>query len=306
MRGSVYYQTGQLTKAIFIEGAKKEDRIDPGHPYYKCLTSYKSMKTYRDVWNNLGNYLKEHWKLKDFEKITAEHIDAYISYKIEYYPSKQYLEKIVSALGKLEDALKRFTLHTYGEPRDYDFSIRQNKLHYARVQKLVADGYYNRVYQNPELIINNLSSIEHKVAAFIQLQGGARSEGVTLIKKEQLKGWEIDPISKEEVGIIETKEKGGKVGDVMVSLEVYGWLEDYFEHYTFFRIKYQEYADDIRQTCLKLDIIPHGSHGFRWTFAQNRVRIYQDHGYSYEQALQGVSWEMKHYRSDITEHYLGI
>jgi hypothetical protein len=91
----------------------------------------------------------------------------------------------------------------------------------------------------------------------------------------------------------------------MVSLEVYGWLEDYFEHYTFFRIKYQEYVDDIRQTCLKLGIKPHGSHGFRWTFAQNRVRIYQDHGYRYEQALQGVSWEMKHFRPDITEHYLG-
>ncbi|MGC9350747.1 MAG: hypothetical protein ACP5D3_02050, partial [Sulfurovum sp.] len=65
MRGSVYYQTGQLTKAIFVEGAKKEDRIDPEHPHYKCMASYKSMKSYRDVWNNLGNYLKEHWKLKD-------------------------------------------------------------------------------------------------------------------------------------------------------------------------------------------------------------------------------------------------
>ena len=46
-------------------------------------------------------------------------------------------------------------------------------------------------------------------------------------------------------------------------------------------------------------------HGFRWTFAQNRVREYQNNGYTYEQALQGVSWEMKHYRASITEHYLG-
>ncbi len=305
MRGSVYYQTGKLTEAIFVEGAKKEDRIDPDHPHYKCMASYKSMKTYRDVWNNLGNYLKEHWKLKDLEKITAEHIDAYISYKIEYYPSKQYLEKIVSALGKLEDALKRFALIQYGEERDYDFSIRQNKLHYARVQKLVADGYHNRVYQNPVQIIENLSDDHHKVAALIQLYGGARSEGVTLIKKDQLKDIVIDPITKNEVGIIETKEKGGKIGDVMIRPYVYEWLEEYFQYNERFKINYQAYADDIRQTCLSLGIKPHGSHGFRWTFAQNRVRTYQDHEYSYEQALQGVSWEMKHFRSDITEHYLG-
>lgn len=305
MRGSVYYQTGQLTEAIFIEGAKKVDRINPDHPHYQTIASYKSMKTYRDVWNNLGNYLKEHWNLKDFEKITTEHIDAYISYKIEYYPTKQYLEKIVSALGKLEHALERFSLITYGKVKEYDFSIREQKLHYAKVQNLVADGYHNRVYKDPKHIIDNLSTIKHQIATLIQLQGGARSEGVTFIRKDQLKGWSIDPITKEEIGLIETKEKGGKVGNVMISLEVYAWLEDYFEQETFFRIKYQEYADDIRQTCLKLGVIPHGSHGFRWTFAQNRVRTYQDHGYTYEQALQGVSWEMKHFRADITEHYLG-
>ncbi len=33
--------------------------------------------------------------------------------------------------------------------------------------------------------------------------------------------------------------------------------------------------------------------------------LIQKHGYSYEQALQGVSWEMKHYRANITERYLG-
>ncbi|HIQ27723.1 MAG TPA: hypothetical protein EYH42_04410, partial [Sulfurovum sp.] len=101
------------------------------------------------------------------------------------------------------------------------------------------------------------------------------------------------------------KEKGGKEGDVMVDLDTYEWLEDFFQDHKMFRINYQEYADDIRQSCQELGLTPHGTHGFRWTFAQNRVRAYQDHGYSYEQALQGVSWEMKHFRASITEHYLG-
>jgi len=305
MRGSVYYQTGKLAQSIFQEGAKKYEKGDPSHPYYMCVSSYKTMETYRSVWNNLGNYLKEHWKLKDFEKITSEHIDAYISYKIEYYPSKQYLEKIVSAIGKLEWALRYVSRDLHEQDLCFDFDIRSKLLHYAKVQNLVVDGYHNRTYQNPIKLINNLSHDMHKVAAYIQLQGGARSEGVTLIKKSQLKCIAVDNITKKQMGIIMTKEKGGKEGEVFVSLDLYDWMERYFQGFEKFVITYQAYADDIRQTCLRLGITPHGSHGFRWTFAQNRVRAYQDEGYSYEQSLQGVSWEMKHFRASITEHYLG-
>ena len=308
MRGSVYYQTSQLARHIFHEGPKKHERIDTKNPNNKCIASYKTMETYRRVWDNLGNYLKEHWKLKDFEKITAEHIDAYISYKIEYYPSSQYLEKIVSALGKLKDALERFSMNIYGEERNYDFSIRQNKLHYARVQNLVADGYHSRIYQDPISVIKNLDLDEHKIAAYIQLKGGARSEGITLIKKEQLITDEYyDKITDQYAAIIMTKEKGGKEGEVIVPKSIYIWLQEYYQENdtNVFKISYQAYANDIRETCLYLDIKPEGSHGFRWTFAQNRVRAYQDKGYSYEQALQKVSWEMKHFRASITEHYLG-
>ena len=108
MRGSVYYQSSQLVKQIFESGAKKEDRINPNHEHYQKVASFKTMESYRNIWNNFFNYLKEHWNIKDFEKIESEHIQAYMEYKVEYYPSKQYLEKISASLGKLEIALKLF------------------------------------------------------------------------------------------------------------------------------------------------------------------------------------------------------
>lgn len=307
MRGSVYYQTAELTKLIFIEGAKKINRVNPEHPHYNCIASYNTMDTYRTVWNNFFNYLKEHFKLKNCELITSEHIKAYVEYKIEYYPSKQYLEKITAALGKLEFALNRYSQLKYDNPITYDFKIRQELLNQARDYRLVANNYNNRVYDNPLDIISLLSTQEHKIAALIQLEGGARAEGVTLIKHEQLKWYRKDDITGKEVGVIETKEKGGKVGDILLSVPTYDLLGEYFYENCVksFKIKYQEYVNDIKQACLKLNIKHHGSHGFRWTFAQNRVREYQRHGYTYEQALQGVSWEMKHFRASITEHYLG-
>lgn len=308
MRGSVYYQSAELVKVIFFEGAKKQDRVNINHIHYNCVSSFNTMKSYRNIWNNFFNYLKEHFHLKNCELINSEHIKSYIEYKIEYYPSKQYLEKIISALGKLEFALNSYSKLKYETNFiSYDFNIRQYLLTNAKDLKLVANNYHNRVYINPKLIIENLQNQNHQIAATIQLEGGARAEGVTLIKQEQLKGLKIDTISNNSVGVIETKEKGGKVGDILISIKTYETLENYFlsNNTSIFKIKYQDYVNDIKATCINLNQIHQGTHGFRWTFAQNRVREYQKYNYSYEEALQGVSWEMKHFRASITEHYLG-
>lgn len=308
MRGSVYHQTANLVKVIFVEGAKKEERTNPNHEHYQCVASFNTMNTYRSVWNNFFNYLREHWKLKNCEFITEEHIEAYFEYKIEYYPSKQYAEKISAALGKLEIALNKYSAKMYRTPTIYNFQIRQKILTKARDFKLVANNYANRTYRNPLQIIENLPKYEYQLAAKIQLEGGARVEGVGLIKREQLHGVRVDKISKIQKGVIETKEKGGKVGDILISQETYQEMEKYFidSNISIFKIKYQDYANDIKDACALADENSKGSHGFRWTFARNRVREYQKHGYTYEQALQGVSWEMKHFRASITEHYLGV
>lgn len=309
MRGTVYYQTAELTKVVFREGAKKEHRIDINHEHYNCIASFKTMETYRSVWNNFFNYLKEHFKLKNCEYITDEHVKSYFEYKIEYYASKQYAEKISSSLGKLEFALNKYSKLKYTnsdkDPIIYDFKVRQNILDNAREYNLVADNYHNRTYKNPLLIINNLTKENHEIAAMIQLSAGARVEAVTLIKNEQLKGTKIDLVSNEEVGIIESCEKGGKVGDLLVDLNTYKKLEKYLENNLKFKINYQQYLDDLKQACKKCNQTYHSSHGFRWTFAQNRVRAYQQKAnYTYYEAIQKVSWEMKHFRASITEHYL--
>lgn len=305
MRGSVYYQSSQLVKQIFKAGAKKEDKINPNHEHYQMVSSYKTMESYRRVWENFFNYLLEHWKIKDFEKIEAQHIEAYMDYKIEYYPSKQYLEKISAALGKLEVALKNFAKNIHKVEKDYDFSIRQIILDQARDLKFVANNYHNRAYDNPKLLIFNLKNSVHQLAAKIQLEGGARIEGVALIKPEQLLGIKTDKVTKTQKGIIFTKEKGGKQGEVLVSLETYTELENYISINSKFKINRQDYYNDIKQAALISKEVSEGSHGLRWNFAKRRMFEYGKAGYSYSDSLQEVSYEMKHNRASITEHYLG-
>lgn len=312
MRGSVYYQTAELTKIVFREGAKKEDRINTEHEHYNCVASYNTMETYRSVWNNFFNYLKEHFKLKNCELITEEHVKAYFEYKIEYYQSKQYAEKISAALGKLEFALNKYAIEKYINSNNdkqlltYDFKIRQEILDNAREFELVANNYVNRTYSDAKALIENLQNELHQISATIQLSGGARVEAVTLIKQDQLKGTKIDEVTNEEVGIVETKEKGGKVGDVLIDLSTYTKLENYLNENHKFKINYQKYLEDLKQAAKITNQKYYSSHGLRWTFAQNRVRDYQQKAsFSYHEAIQKVSYEMKHFRASITEHYLG-
>jgi len=305
LRGSVYYQSAELTKLIFQEGAKKQERTDPSHENYQKVASYKTMESYRNVWNNFFNYLKEYWSIKDCEQIEQKHIVAYMDYKIEYYPSKQYLEKISAAMGKLEIALNRLSASKYEVPKIYDFSIRQELLDKSRDMKLVANNYHNRAYDNPQELISSLSESKHKIAAKIEYEGGARVEGCALIQKEQLLGYRLDPISGSKKGVIFTKEKGGKEGEVLIMPTTYEMLQNEIAKSGKFKLNRQAYYKDIQQACLVLGIKSEGTHGFRWNFAKRRLGEYIKAGYGYEASLQAVSWEMKHNRANITEHYLG-
>lgn len=304
MRGSVYYQSAELIKTIFVEGAKKTERVDKSHPHYQCISSYQTAKAYRDVWENFFHYLREHWKIKDPILITGEMVASYMEYKSEYHISKQYLEKISSAMGKLEIALKRYTFSKYGEASEYNFSVRQHVLDTLRDLKLVADNYHNRTYKHPHLLIESLIDPDHRLAAAIQYEGGARIEGIGLIKPDQMHGIRFDPITGTDKGIIFTKEKGGKEGDVLISVNTYNCLLRHFKTNKRFKIDRQKYSYDIRATCERMGMTPEGSHGLRWNFAKRRMMEYAKAGYTYEQSLQAVSWEMKHNRAKITEHYL--
>lgn len=304
MRGSVYYQSAQLVKIIFQEGAKKTHRNDPEHPNYQKIASFKTMESYRSIWNNFFNYLKEHWEVKDCTKIESEHIAAYIDYKIEYYPSHLYLNKIVSALGKLEIALNMYAKE-HKDKKTYDFSIREEIKKSAVDLELVADNYHNRAYKDPKKIISFISDNIYKLAAAIQLEGGVRIEGVALIKKEQLHGYIFDEITNTKKGVVFTKEKGGKEGNILITTNTYNKLEKYIDNNGSFKFKKQKYYKGIKKACKISNENPEGSHGFRWNFAQNRLFEYAQAGYSYEESLLKVSAEMKHNRASITLHYLG-
>jgi len=305
MRGKIEYQTAQLAKVVFVDGLKKEEKIDPLSNHYKKVASYGTMTTYRNIWNQIFKYIRNTFAIKDPILTTNEHISSYMLYNIQKNSTKQYLEKISSAIGKLEIALFYYTKLYFQKPIIYDFSSRLYILESAKNDNLLIDNYHNRANKDPKKLISNLKTKEHRLAATIQLQGGARVYGVSLIKLEQLKGIRLDKITNTNRGIIQTKEKGGKIGDISISIEVYDELKEHILKNNLFKISRDKYLKDISNTSSKLGIANNGSHGFRWNFAQNRLQEYANADYTYHQSLLKISSEMKHNRAKITEHYIG-
>jgi integrase len=169
---------------------------------------------------------------------------------------------------------------------------------------MVANNYRNRAYDQPENIITHIQSSLHQLAASIEYEGGARVEGCALIKKDQLLGYELDGVCQQHKGVLYTKEKGGKEGKVYIGVKTYRSLESHISEHGLFKINRQAYFKDIREACKRLKVTSEGTHGFRWNFAQKRLSEYAHAGYTYEQSMQAVSWEMKHNRASITEHYI--
>lgn len=304
MRGSVFYQTGVLCRQVFVHGAKKVDRIDSEHPHYQCVASYKTMETYRRVWNDFGNYLRNVWSIRDFEAVTENHVADYFHGKMADGISRQYAEKISSALGKLEVALNLLSRGFGKEDRTYDFSVRKSILVERKCNSLLKNTYHDRSYDDPMKVIAVIVDPVYRLAAQIQLESGTRFEGVRQIRKEQMKGYAVDSITGQEVGVIETVEKGGNRGNILVSVASYDELDQHLD-FGGFSVDYQKYIKALNLACDMTAQVRHGSHGFRWTFARRRMREYQAAGYSYDASLQYVSWEMKHGRKGITDHYLG-
>lgn len=305
MRGSPEYQASILIRKLFREGCKKIERIDPTHQHYQKLSSYTTADTYKKTFITLLYFAKDHWKIKDCTKIDSDVIEDYLYEKIDSGISQQYLERLSSAIGKFEIALKQFMVEEIGEDRHYDFSIRFAIVNEARRTGMVIDNYHNRAYQNPQQLIDSLSNPLHKIAAATEYEGGARISATTLIKSDQLIGYSVDPITGIEKGLIMTREKGGIRKEVMVSKKTYAQIEQYINQNGLFKIDRQQYMTDIRESCKAIGIPPSGSHGWRWSFCRRRMMEYAKAGYTYEQSLQAVSWEMKHQRLKITTHYLG-
>ena len=120
----------------------------------------------------------------------------------------------------------------------------------------------------------------------------------------QLHGLRDDRHTGELKGWIEVEGKGGKEREIGVSPETYARLERVVSGGQRFEFDKNAYRVDLKEAAAKTGQDYEGSHGLRWSWAQERHEDLQARGMTYDQSLSAISREMGHERGDITEHYL--
>ena len=322
MRGSHANILTEICKVIYEPELSKIEQKKEG-----LLANAHTVETYKNIWDEIIQFVLVECKIKDFQAIESQHIESYFSQKLQTGITIQYAELISSAIGKLEIALKKLAqkFHNHHKYAEYDFSIRFKLLKEAKEANMLKKGskvkYYSRAYANPCALINALTHPWFRLAATIQFEGGARVSAVEkiyplrqikphklidnkltnieIVKEspkhvfvKQLQGIQPDFYTKEKVGYLLTVEKGGKPGLVRISIDTYELLEMYLEENGSFEIAYDAYIDALKEAAEKTHQTYNGSHGLRWNYAQNRIVELQEYGYSYAQSEQIVSWEM--------------
>ena len=310
MRGSVAYQVQSVYEYVSEIGTSKHELKSVArnkgaktwHQIGKQLgvMSYSTGDAYRDVWRQAFKFAKEQFGIKDIEELSGAPLKAFLLEKIDGGIAHATHAQYAAALEKLEVALNRFALrNNTGQQYEFSTSIQAARAMAKGLERF--EG--SRAYANPDRLVQTIDSKHFQLAAAIQRESGARISEANHINKEQLRGIRRDIYSGKEKGWIHVEGKGGKKREIAVSLTTYARLQHILS-----KDRFEFDKDAYRKTLEKAAELTgqsyEGSHGLRWSWAQERHAILQQHGLTYEQTLSRISQEMGHERGDITEHYL--
>lgn len=322
MRGNVNWQVQEIFKKSGINhigqskhtaknaariSLKEENRPDGWHNIGKAMGihSYSTADAYRDVWRQLGHYVRSVCGEKNMEKITGEHVQSYLESRTIAGVAHATFLKEAAACEKLEVALNGFA-EKQQTGNNYAFSDYVSQ---ARVNAHEMLQRFNgcRAYDEPERLIEAITNPLHQLVARMQFESGVRVSEASHLSQDNLKGIVKDPATGDMRGCVYvTSAKGGIDGEKYVSPETYRTLEKEIQSSSDGRFIFSknDYRDSLKKASRLTGQGYNASHGLRWNFARSRFQEVQRCGQGYEQALQQVSQEMFHQRADITEHYL--
>ena len=306
MKGSIKGQLNYIWKQIDGIGvSKKEARsnsnlksVDGNRPVSALVHSYEYKDEIFKTGRQLGEFAREHFGIRDFEKIDGRVVESFIEHKISEGVSKGTLDNYISHLSKIQIGLEKIASQNGKEYRAF------TKEDLASVKEVVRDltpnQHVNRAYNNPNALISNLSGKEF-VAAKLQLDYGLRITEATFIKENQLGG-----------NTLTFQGKGGYILQKELSPELANQIRGYMENGVF-KVDQNHFRESLKDACRIEGENYTGAHGLRYNFAQNtfieRFENNLSKGMSPDEAereaLKYTSEEMGHHREEITKHYLG-
>jgi len=338
-RNRIKYYLLDVTKSLFDMGRGRSKHADMEESYEKYETretkaiySYSTYNRYETVVCKFADFLRDEMGVKyerDFRRLSEDElyycIDQYFQKQVEEGLAQNTLEIHVSALYKVLGEAK---------PGIKEYFTPEAREHW---RDGIPQGDNDR-YNDSQKIIENLYRINEESAVIAELQKLTGSR-VGDVKKIQ--------IDEEHQRVFIEGSKGGRDRYIYYDRpefeeqfervkELKEKLDRILEERSYSEIRENQYYDDLRRACKRAKEPYHGSHPFRYEFAQSRYevikewdkqeqleyykRILEDRGKSekdIKEAMKSVierdviaeaviSEELGHSRIDISLHYLKL
>lgn len=302
MRGSLNYQVHQVFEAVKCIGQSKHDakveaRASGAKTWAEVgakigVYSYATADSYRDVWRHVLEHAKAEYGVKDIERLSGQHVASYLESKIDQGVARATFDQYAAGCAKLEQALNRYA-GAKENGNSYSFDLKDVRA--LGAQELGSRSEVCRAYAAPDRLVASVQGERHAIAASLQREGGARVKEISFVAKDQLKGVWNDRHTGAARGWIEVSGKGGKERLIGVSPGTYQRLASAIANADpeadkgRFAIDGDKYRADLKQAAAASGQDYQGSHGLRWSWAQERHAELQEHGMNYEQSLTQVS-----------------
>ncbi len=256
--------------------------------------SERTRQGYQKVWKMFFTHLRENYGVNDVSRVKSWHIEDFLKDVLDRGVSLKTFKTYSAAISKLEPAMNKVRRY----PIAYSNRLKElNKT--ARCELKQNDP--RRAYVDPEASIARIENKVYRLAAYMQVEGGARVAEISELTSERnLRG------IRDGFGHIRlTNTKGGRIRTMKVSEQVYREVRDIVKAEGKFEFTRYQYARATAKAFKQRGEEWNGTHGLRWNFAQRRfyeLQAYEDK--TFEEALQVVSFELGHSRPSITLHYL--
>ena len=250
--------------------------------------SIKTTQNLRSFSRQYVKFLEEKFETKKpFEKINNETIKEFLNEKAKEVGGGS-LNTYISTAAKMSDNLSEIGVKNLD--RNSILNLRNEFKNDANID--LHKNHFNRAYSDTKIeeLKEHLNGTEYALAFDLQHQAGLRIDDATNSEKWQLNDDNTLTIF------------GSKNGLNYTTCELEKNLADRVANAIEFdyKISKTEYSEQ-----LKLSGAEYGSHGLRYTFAQNRYQELKDEGNKTDlEAKIQTSLEMGHSRAEITEHYL--
>ena len=261
-------------------------RGENGHKVSDKAHSIKEVQNLRSITTQYINYVKENYEGKVAGNINTDSAKSFLEEKSQEV-SGGTLNTYISTLNKVADNLNKD--HIGNLSREAIKDIKDDIKEHTGLQT----EHINRAYDNPEAIKEQMQHSTMSISAELQHEAGLRASDSIDSSK-----WTIN---NDNTLTIQGSKGGLTYMTAPLSNKLIQKTTEAKEMN--YKANYTEYKEDLKEAVEETGQNWNGTHGLRYSFAQERVEELKNQGYTKDQANGQTSLEMGHSRLDITDHY---